>query len=368
MKHKILLVLLLSSMACITATAQKVSMDFRQVKLAKVFDAITQQTGLTVAYSRPTVNPDKLVTVRADEEELAHVLDRLLAGMGVTYEISGKKVYLKAKAASEATHQSGKVKKISGVIVDEKGEPVIGASIAVKGTSLGTITNVDGEYTLMGVPEKAEVVISFIGYKTRTFSAGDKALANITLKEDSELLEEAVGLAAVHVGADNGQQLADDPAAQEAEQQAHEQAVDDLDPFIHVNSADSILNSDGGAGQAGDQAVALAGGNPEIRGAHAIYHNGKKRRAERNQCLLRIAAEINHVADGGGHGAVDVCHDQHAEKIKDRAGQNRRPRVHASGRDAGGDGIGRIGPPIDKNDAKRQQHGDQQNRTGRHGV
>ena len=52
MKHKILLVLLLSSMACITATAQKVSMDFRQVKLAKVFDAITQQTGLTVAYSR----------------------------------------------------------------------------------------------------------------------------------------------------------------------------------------------------------------------------------------------------------------------------------------------------------------------------
>ena len=192
MKHKILLVLLLSSMACITATAQKVSMDFRQVKLAKVFDAITQQTGLTVAYSRPTVNPDKLVTVRADEEELAHVLDRLLAGMGVTYEISGKKVYLKAKAASEATHQSGKVKKISGVIVDEKGEPVIGASIAVKGTSLGTITNVDGEYTLMGVPEKAEVVISFIGYKTRTFSAGDKALANITLKEDSELLEEVV--------------------------------------------------------------------------------------------------------------------------------------------------------------------------------
>ena len=192
MKHKILLVLLLSSMACITATAQKVSMDFRQVKLAKVFDAITQQTGLTVAYSRPTVNPDKLVTVRADEEELAHVLDRLLAGMGVTYEISGKKVYLKAKAASEATHQSGKVKKISGVIVDEKGEPVIGASIAVKGTSLGTITNVDGEYTLMGVPEKAEVVISFIGYKTRTFSAGDKALANITLKEDSELLEEVL--------------------------------------------------------------------------------------------------------------------------------------------------------------------------------
>lgn len=192
MKHKILLVLLFSSMACITATAQKVSMDFRQVKLAKVFDAITQQTGLTVAYSRPTVNPDKLVTVRADKEELSDVLNRLLSGMNVAYEISGKKVYLKAKNSSEAAGQGGKMKRISGIIVDEKGEPVIGASIAVKGTSLGTITNVDGEYTLAGVPEKAEVVISFIGYKTRTFSAGDKALANIILKEDSELLEEVV--------------------------------------------------------------------------------------------------------------------------------------------------------------------------------
>lgn len=108
MKHKILLVLLLSSMACITATAQKVSMDFRQVKLAKVFDAITQQTGLTVAYSRPTVNPDKLVTVRADEEELAHVLDRLLAGMGVTYEISGKKVYLKQKPLRKPRTKAGR--------------------------------------------------------------------------------------------------------------------------------------------------------------------------------------------------------------------------------------------------------------------
>lgn len=120
MKHKILLVLLFSSMACITATAQKVSMDFRQVKLAKVFDAITQQTGLTVAYSRPTVNPDKLVTVRADKEELSDVLNRLLSGMNVAYEISGKKVYLKAKNSSEAAGQGGKMKRISGIIVDEK--------------------------------------------------------------------------------------------------------------------------------------------------------------------------------------------------------------------------------------------------------
>lgn len=192
MKHKILLVLLLGFMACFTATAQEVSMDFRQVKLAKVFDAITQQTGLTVAYSRPTVNPDKIVSIQADKEELSEVLRRLLSDMDVTFEIGGKKIYLKAKSASDVTQQKEKVKRLSGVIVDEKGEPVIGASVAVKGTSLGTITNLDGEYTLANVPENSEIVISFIGYQTLNLPANDKTLANITLKEDSELLEEVV--------------------------------------------------------------------------------------------------------------------------------------------------------------------------------
>ncbi|MFR1326802.1 MAG: hypothetical protein ACLSCE_11365 [Bacteroides cellulosilyticus] len=70
MKHKILLVLLLGLMVSFTASAQKVTLQFRQVKLAKVFDAITQQTGLTVAYSRPTVDPDRMVTIEANKMKI----------------------------------------------------------------------------------------------------------------------------------------------------------------------------------------------------------------------------------------------------------------------------------------------------------
>ena len=192
MKHKILLVLFLSFMTCFTVSAQKVTMQFRQVKLAKVFDAITQQTGLTVAYSRPTVNPDRIVSVEANDEELSSVLGKLFTGTNVAFEIGEKKIYLKEKAALDATQPNGKIRKIAGVIVDEKGESVIGASVAVQGTTLGTITNVDGEYTLADVPESAEITISFIGYKTLVFKANDKALSRITLKEDSEILDEVV--------------------------------------------------------------------------------------------------------------------------------------------------------------------------------
>ena len=191
MKHKILLVLLLGLMVSFTASAQKVTLQFRQVKLAKVFDAITRQTGLTVAYSRPTVDPDRIVTIEANKEELSQVLTQLMKGTNVTFEIGEKKIYLKEKPTSDV-QQSRKVKTISGTIVDDKGEPVIGASIAVQGTTLGTITNLDGEYTLANVPENSEVTVSFIGYKTLTFKANDKSLSKITLKEDTEMLEEVV--------------------------------------------------------------------------------------------------------------------------------------------------------------------------------
>lgn len=191
MKHKVLLVLFLSFMTCCTVSAQKVTIQFRQVKLAKVFDAITQQTGLTVAYSRPTVNPDRIVTIEADKEELSQVLTQLLKGTNVIFEIGEKKIYLKEKSVSDV-QRDHKTRTISGTIVDDKGESVIGASIAVKGTTLGTITNIDGEYTLDNVPENAEITISFIGYQTLTFRANDKALKHVTLKEDNEMLDEVV--------------------------------------------------------------------------------------------------------------------------------------------------------------------------------
>lgn len=192
MKHKILLILFLSFMACFTVNAQKVTLQFRQVKLAKVFEAITQQTGLTVAYSRPIVNPDRVVSIEANKEELSNVLAQLLKGMNVAFEIGETKIYLKEKTVSETPQKGERLITISGIIVDEKGEMIIGASIAVQGTTLGTITNADGEYSLANVPENSQITISFIGYQSISLPANAKALGKIVMKEDNELLDEVV--------------------------------------------------------------------------------------------------------------------------------------------------------------------------------
>lgn len=191
MKHKIFLALFFCLAVSLTAAAQKVTINLQKVKLEKVFDAITQQTGLTVAYSRPTVNPDKIVSIQANQEELSSVLARLLDKSNVGFEIGETKIYLKAKEKVEdSSTKNGRVKKISGTIVDDKGEPVIGASVVVQGTTVGTITDLEGNFNL-DVAENAVLTISYVGYKTISLKATDK-LSNITLHEDSEMIDEVV--------------------------------------------------------------------------------------------------------------------------------------------------------------------------------
>ncbi len=81
---------------------------------------------------------------------------------------------------------------ITGTVVDDKGETIIGANVMVKGTTNGSITNIDGQFTLNNVPIDATLVISFVGYKEQSIKVGSQSNLNITLKEDSELIDEVV--------------------------------------------------------------------------------------------------------------------------------------------------------------------------------
>ena len=118
MKHKVLLVLLLGIIISVSASAQKVTMNLKQVKLEKVFSAITQQTGLTVAYSRTIVNPDRIVTVEAKNQELSKVLNDLFLGTNINYEIGKTKIYLKEKVTdSEQQTSNANKRNISGRVV-----------------------------------------------------------------------------------------------------------------------------------------------------------------------------------------------------------------------------------------------------------
>ena len=191
MKNRVLLILLLSFAVSLAASAQKITMNLQQVKLEKVFSLITKQTGLTVAYSRTIVNPERIVSVQAKDKDLSKVLDDLFAGTNVAYEIGEKKIYLKAKEAPVASQGSQKTKKITGTVTDTKGEPVIGATVKEQGTTNGTITDFDGNFKLT-VKEGSSLFVSYVGYQDKSVKAVIGKDILVTLLEDTEMLEEVV--------------------------------------------------------------------------------------------------------------------------------------------------------------------------------
>lgn len=87
---------------------------------------------------------------------------------------------------------SAQNKTVSGTVIDGTGEPVIGASVLVKGTSNGVITDIDGNFTLQNVPSNGTIQVSFVGYKTQDIPVAGKSTVNVKLVEDTEMLDEVV--------------------------------------------------------------------------------------------------------------------------------------------------------------------------------
>ena len=142
-----------------------------------------------MAYSRPTVNPDKIISISVSNEELTNILDKLFKDGNISYKIEEKTVFLKEKG--DTIFSSKQAFQIKGNILDTKGESIIGASILEKGTTNGTITDIDGNFSLDVSSRQSILIISYIGYKTQEIAA-NKAYLQITLHEDSEALEEVV--------------------------------------------------------------------------------------------------------------------------------------------------------------------------------
>ena len=185
-----LFLLFLLSLGSLSVNAQTVSKVFEEQTLKTVLKEIESQTGLSIIYQKDEVNENKKVNATFENTPVVEALSSIL-DKSLEVNLKNKMIVISKKGTMPGADQT-KVRSITGKIIDENGEPVIGASVAIQGTTLGSITNIDGEYTLANVPENAEVTISFIGYQTLTFKANDKALQNITLKEDNEMLDEVV--------------------------------------------------------------------------------------------------------------------------------------------------------------------------------
>src|SRR5690606_31208438 len=128
-------------------SAQKVNLNFSQKSLRTVLESITEQTSHTLAFSKEAVDLSEVVTIRVTDGELVQVLDQLLTPRHIGYEIRDNKIYVFDKPVlTDAGIKQTPPQEVhlTGLVTDEEGEPVIGANIVVPGTTIGTVTNVDG--------------------------------------------------------------------------------------------------------------------------------------------------------------------------------------------------------------------------------
>ena len=184
------LMLSLSAFAA-NADAQQVSVTVSNAKVKTVLNSISDQTGLSLAYSAQVVDLNRKVSLNFVNTEVSEVLNAMFGNTAIGYEIKDGKIYL-FKAAERTTALANQQKKIiTGTVVDPNGEAIIGANVVVKGTTNGTITDIDGKFSLE-VPEGAMLLISYIGYGDYETKVGNQSNLSITLKEDSQALDELV--------------------------------------------------------------------------------------------------------------------------------------------------------------------------------
>lgn len=182
-------VLCVSSAFAVNINSQslRVNIYANQKQAKEVIKQIEEQTDYLFVYNHDKVNLNNTVTIQANNETVAEVLNQMFAGTDIVYAMQGNNILLMQKDA--VVQQSGKL--VTGTIVDPSGTPVIGANVMVKGTTNGTITDMDGKFSLE-VEEGATLQISYIGYANQEIKVGNQKTLSITLKEDSKALEELV--------------------------------------------------------------------------------------------------------------------------------------------------------------------------------
>ena len=188
MKKKILVLsIMLTVGAC--CWAQSIQLKLNNVTVKKAMTELKQKSGYSFVYETSDLDTNKKVNV--DAENAKDAIAQILQGQNVTYEIQGKNVVVQRKNANNTKANQGKKRTVRGIVKDNNGEPVIGATIMESGTKNGTVTDADGNFVIE-IASDSKLDITSIGYKSQTIKPSATGTTKVSLSEDSNLLDDVV--------------------------------------------------------------------------------------------------------------------------------------------------------------------------------
>lgn len=168
----------------------QITVDIKNQPIKQALRTIERSSSYKFFYNAQLPDLDKRVTLKASDFSIDKAMEVLLNGTRLSYEKRAENQIAIIQSTSKQQVQGG-VKKITGTVVDEKGETVIGANVSVKGTAAGTITDVEGRFSI-DARQGQTLQVSFIGYQTGAVSIGSQSVYRITLQEDAHQLNEVV--------------------------------------------------------------------------------------------------------------------------------------------------------------------------------
>ena len=165
-----------------------ISFPSNSISVGQLIEEIEKQTDYLVVYSNREIDTNRQVTIQNKSAKVSSYLKETLAEVGIGYKFENDYIILsKNNSLLDRMQQQ---EKVTGIVTDVKGEPIIGANVSVVGKSIGTITDIDGKFAIQA-SQGNTLQISFIGYKAQTTKVTGKHIA-IVLQEDMEMLDEVV--------------------------------------------------------------------------------------------------------------------------------------------------------------------------------
>ena len=169
----------------------QITFSVKNQTIRQTIRVIEKKADYSFFYTDKLPGLDQKISLKVDNESIDSVLEKVFKGSPISYKIeSGKQVVLTLKTEQNAS-QKGDKKTITGVVADRRGEPLIGVTVRVEGENIGTATDIDGRFSLEA-PIGAKISFSYIGYVSQSHTVNKQNIYNVSLSEDSQVLEEVV--------------------------------------------------------------------------------------------------------------------------------------------------------------------------------
>ena len=185
------LVVALQAKSPVYGQAKTFTVSLKNVTLKEVISYVEKNSQYVFFFKPEVINQSTQLSVSLKNATVKQLLDKVSEQANIVYEMKERQIVLKEKKVSEQS-VSQKKRLLQGLVKDEQGNPIIGASIQLKNTGTGVITDLDGLFQIQVTDKNSVIVISYIGYVTQEISVGDRSSITVQLKEDTKSLEEVV--------------------------------------------------------------------------------------------------------------------------------------------------------------------------------